>query len=343
MFGRTAVAQEEQGIPTLRVYADLVQLPTLVLNLNRQPIRSLGQRKFVVRIDGGPPLHLTHVRLEGDDPIALSVLLDIKAIPAEELAKLPGALAGLAPKSLHPVDEVSVYTLDCQLMRTAAEGPTTPEGLQKAATVALNTSQGSEKPRSKESCRDRWTLLDAVSSATRRLAQQPGRRVILLVTNGAGADSQPAWEAVRQLAQMSGVAIFAMVPTDHGLVPVQNSRSGAVLEWRPTDAIKDLNTLCETSGGMILNSSPRSLDAQLRNFISLLRGRYILEFRRPATAAGMHNLNVSIEKMPAFIRPSGSSFPLPDPELEKNPMSPPDQPEAPDVGTEPQEPSGRPE
>ena len=326
-----AVAQDTDA-PILRVYTDLVQIPTLVLDSDRQPIPNVAQRSFVVRIDGGPPFHVTHVRMEGDDPIALSVLLDLHSMPADEVRSFPEALAQLAPNSLHAVDAVSVYALDCELVRATSKEPTTPAVLEKSATVALAMLSEREKADRKESCRTRWNLRDAIVAMTRDLAQQPARRVILLITDGSDAGSKSTSELTGEFAEMSGVAIFALVPPGRG-VPIQNSRSGAVVAWRPSDAVKDLAAVCEMSGGIILDDPSGTLNRQLRNFVSLVRGRYILDFPRPAASAGMHRLEVSIDKMSAFIRPAGASFPLADPELQKDPNAVvPDPRQAPQVG-----------
>lgn len=333
LLAPTVVAQDE-GAPILRVYTNLVQIPTLVLDSDRKPIPNLAQRSFVVRIDGGPPFHVTHVRLEADDPIALSVLLDLHAMSANEVRSFPEVLAALAPNSLHAVDTVSVYALDCELVRTEHKEPTTPAVLEKTATAALSSLPAGGKAHATKPCRDRWNLLDAIFSVTRGLGQQGGRRVILVFTGGADGGSKATWDLVGRMAQVDGVAIFAIVPQGEGVVAAHNPQSGTIVGWRPTPAVADLSSLCESSGGIILDNTRGSLNDQLRNFVALVRGRYILDFPRPTAAAGMHNLDVSIEKTTAFIRPAGASFPLPDSELEKDPKAVvPDPAKAPQVGT----------
>jgi hypothetical protein len=90
------VLAQDMDVPTVRVYANLVQIPTLVLDSRRRPIRSLTHHKFFIRIDGGPRFHVSNVRIEGDDPIALAALLDVKTIPPGELTKMADAMGGLA-------------------------------------------------------------------------------------------------------------------------------------------------------------------------------------------------------------------------------------------------------
>lgn len=327
-----ALVAQEEGVPTLRVYTDLVQIPTLVLSGSGQAMPVLSQHRVFVRIDGGPPFHVTHVRMEGDDPIALSILLDLNATPQGELPKIPAALAALAPKSLHPVDKVSVYALHCQLVRAVAGESTTAAGLEKGATAALDTLNSAEKSDGAKPCRDRWNLLDAISSMTSGLAEQPARRVMLVYTGGTDEGSKVSWDAVRQVAQARGVAIFAILPPGQEVVPNPAGYPAGSLRMA---AVARLRSLCESTGGIVLDRSRASLNAQLSYFVALVRGRYILDFPRPQAPAGTHSLEVSIENMPrAFIRPAGSSFPMPDPALGKDPatiLSGPS--DAPEVGT----------
>jgi hypothetical protein len=327
------VYAQEEGIPTLRVYANLLQIPTLVLSSQQRPMPPIGERKFFVSIDGGPRFRVTHVRVESDDAIALSVLLDVNHIPSNVMSKVQDAVAGLVPKSLHPIDAVSIYTLDCQLARSIAEPPTTAAALAMTAGLALKPWTAGGKGHGKEACRNRWYLLDSMLSTARGMETQPGRRVMLVITDGADRGSKARWDEVRSAAQEKGVAIFGIVPAPEAVMPFRTSR-GAVLGVQAPRAVTDFASLCESTGGMILDNTSGSLAGKLRDFVLLVRGRYIVEFPRPATGPGAHNLDISIEKLTAFIRPAGLSVPLPDPDVAKDPTNIlPDPANAPEVGT----------
>ncbi|HEY6412426.1 MAG TPA: hypothetical protein VIX42_01985, partial [Edaphobacter sp.] len=59
---------------------------------------------------------------------------------------------------------------------------------------------------------------------------------------------------------------------------------------------------------------PRSLNETLRQFTTILRRRYIVEFPRPANStAGEHTMQVRVEKSGNdIIRAAGIAVPLPD-------------------------------
>src|ERR1700736_1283443 len=98
----------DSGVPTLHVYTNLVQVPTLVLAMNNDLIgKTIAESRFSVSIDSGRWFRATHVRQEGDDPISLSILLDVSGDAADLMPKMEDALGKLASLSLHSRDRVS--------------------------------------------------------------------------------------------------------------------------------------------------------------------------------------------------------------------------------------------
>jgi hypothetical protein len=78
LAGQEAPTQQDGPIPTLHVYENLIQIPTLVLGPNPERLKTpIAEKRFSVRIDNGPWFRAAHVRMEGDDPISLSILLDV--------------------------------------------------------------------------------------------------------------------------------------------------------------------------------------------------------------------------------------------------------------------------
>ena len=86
---------------------------------------------------------------------------------------------------------------------------------------------------------------------------------------------------------------------------------------------------------MVLDDTNFGTASQLRDFVALVRSRYIVEFPRPDAAAGFHQLEISVEKLNgALIWPAGASVPVADPEVAKDPNTIISGPEnAPPVGT----------
>jgi hypothetical protein len=320
-----APTADDNPIVTLHAYTDLVQVPTLVLARNRGPIQNRGQPeriaedRFRVSVDGGPKFRVTHARLEGDDPISLSILLDLSQPKETLMLWMNDAIASLAPPFLTLRDRVSLYVLDCDLIRFSVAAPYTQDALKGVVDRALKPWSGRGQVGQSTNCPTRRYLWDTLAAMTGALSKQAGRRVILAVTDGVDRGSLSPWNEVRTYAQQSGVAIFGM--TDAAILNIapngnQSMNPGYVHKESP------FNSVCELSGGIVLAAHPKTLERQLQWFVTMVRGRYIVEFPHPVSTKGVYRgMEISIEKSDAFIRPAGASVPLDDPKILDDPTT----------------------
>jgi hypothetical protein len=332
--GVALVAQEptavvDGGVPTLHVYTNLIQIPTLVLGANRERIKTpIAASRFSVSIDNGSWFRATHVRVEGDDPISLSILLDVSGDGAELMPKISDAIGALAPLSLHPKDHVSIYALDCSLVQSLNDVPAESGQLKLGVDEALESWTLRKQNEKEPNCQQSLHLWDALVHITGDMAKLPGRRVVLAVTNGRDQGSSYTWNELRSLAEGRGVAVFGL-----SYVPqYSKSRSKAFQRWSSEDPF---HSVCELSGGLVLEAVPRLVEDALKQFVAMVRERYIVEFPRPANAtAGQHVQEVRIARSNDFIRPAGISVPLPDPAVLADPTTISSGPEVtPDMGT----------
>ena len=304
--------------PTLRVYTNLLQIPTLVLDSRHRPITGLAESRFRVSIDSGPKSRVTHVRLEGEDPIALAILVDGARLPGGMRSRIQSAILGLLPNSLHQGDSVALYKLDCQLTRGAVAKPASAATLSQTAALLFDESKGTGKSHGKESCAQQWNLVDSIAAAVQGLQREPGRRVLLVLTDGEDRGSRTTWDAVRTYAGNQGVAIFGIAPSTDFAMPIIGRRG--VIGMQSETEVTNMPALCESTGGMVLNNTNADLGSQIRDFVALVRSRYIIEFPKPNAEAGQHRMDISVEKLRgASIWPAGASVPVADPELAKDP------------------------
>lgn len=316
------------GVPTLHVYTNLVQVPTLVLTMNQDPIdKPIAENRFSVSIDSGRWFRATHVRREGDDPVSLSILLDVSGDTADLMPKMEDALGKLVPSSLHWRDRVSVYALDCTLRRSLDDAPANNVLLRTAVGAALEPWKQHKRNKPGKGCELKGHLWDGLGAVAVALSERPGRRVILVVTDGRDTGSRNSWDAVRYFAQTKGIAIFALnfTPASLGIESIGRGRGGYLSSGGSSSAVeKPLISVCELSGGVVMRMSERTdLSKSLERFVTMLRDRYIVEFPRPGNStAGEHGLEVKIDKgVYIIIRPSGVSMPLPDPALATDPTT----------------------
>jgi hypothetical protein len=312
-LGASALGAQDDSVPTYHAYANLVQVPVLVLDQDHKQMAAIPEGRFFVSLDGGPKFRVTHARLEGDDPISLAIVLDVNQPFPVLIRRIDDAIAGLAPLSLHAVDHVSVYAMDCGLNRSAAGVPANSTTLKRAVDMELQSWNQRGRTRHKGDCGSALSLWDSLAIAAKTLSEGPDRRVILVVTDGTDRGSKTSWNALRDFAQGEGVAIFGLV------------QSGDLLPAFRTGSSNQENlfhSLCELTGGMVMMSSEKSLAEDLKWFTKLLRGRYVLEFPHPVdTVGGQHRLDISMGQANAFIRPAGASVPVDDPAVLKDPMT----------------------
>jgi hypothetical protein len=318
----------DSGVPTLHVYTNLVQVPTLVLTMTDDRVgKPIAESRFSVSIDSGPWFRATHVRQEGDDPISLSILLDVSGDAADLMPKIGDALGKLAPLLLHPRDRVSIYALDCSLRRSLLDAPADNVSLEKAVGAALEPWMLRKRNKQGERCELRGHLWDGLAAIAVALSELPGRRVILVVTDGRDTGSKNSWNAVRDFGQATGIAIFALnfaPASSAGMGGYRGGRGGYLPGSGRSSAVENpLNSVCELSGGIVMRmNDAAALPVTLERFVRMVRERYIVEFPRPSNStAGEHGMEVKIDKGVYLIRPSGVSMPVPDPVVMSDPTT----------------------
>ncbi|ADW69648.1 vWA domain-containing protein [Granulicella tundricola] len=312
----------DAALPTLHVYTNLIQIPTLVLSPLRGSMGRVAEDRFLMSVDSGPLFKPTHVREEGNDPISLVVLLDPSGEASGLMDEVRQRLARLAPGQLQARDSISMYVMSCGLMRTGLNVPVDRASLQMAADHAMTEVK---RVQGRHGCRQGVGLWDAMAMTVKQASKLPGRRVMLVVSDGQDRGSRTKWPEVREYAQSQGIAVFGLSTT--GSIP--NSLSGrgsgrsALPGYTSTETNEDaFNELCELTGGMRLYAQEIEVGSELKRLVKLLRERYIVEFpRSTGIGAGKHDLVVTISRMNAFVRPAGISVPLPDPKILADPMT----------------------
>jgi hypothetical protein len=305
--GGAQQAQDENATLTLHVYTNLMQIPVLVLGPYLDRVPKVDPKKLTVQLGDEKPFHPTHVRPEGDDPVALAIVLDVSDSHNDLLPEFGKALGKLAAKSLHPNDSVAVYALDCGLMRVASFAPADAYLLKSVGELAAKDTTP-RTDRKRRSCGSSLPFMDALAVVTDELSRQPGRRVLLAISNGLDAGSKFSDEQVRQFADGRGVAIFGLTE-GLGTVPfiVRPGTVSMALHEVPFVG------LCESTGGLVRRTSATLLHADLASLVKMVRERIIVEFPRPRNmAAGVYVIRVAVEKSNVFIRPAGISVPIPD-------------------------------
>lgn len=336
------VAQEGKVVPstpgspyTLHVYANRVQVPTLVVDRKYATERGLGADAFSVRLDAGPKFHPLAVRVEGDDPLTVALVVDAtRAVGPEMLANLELELNELPDGLLTERDHVSVYAVDCAMLQSSGLNmPATGEGLRKALQSVLGDGK-LHTSGAAPGCDDSRRLWDAVAVAARGMGSLPGRRVMIVVADGVDHGSVNHFKQVLEYVDSLDVTVVGIRSGGPPLPGPTVVKTGN--EDKLTRGTEDpFSLLCAGSGGFVLDTNGDTVAAALEKAIRLVRERYVLEFLRPRnSAAGIHLIDVTVSDRKAVVRPGGVLVELENADLAKDPsVVPTDQSRAPVLGT----------
>ena len=324
----------DSSIYTLHVYANLVQIPTLVLSPELLPLPPIPLNDFDIQLDSGPVFHPTNMRLEGDDPIDLAILFDVSSDAYYLQPAISQSIAAFVAQSLRPHDRVSIYAIDCSFIRTsnnmpAASGNSIAHDVETAVTYPHLHGTAENRPK----CGKSISLWGALATIAQTLAHAPGRRVILAVSTGRDHKSVVKWSALRRYAASNSITIFGLYPAvefEHKTVRTAGKTTyittykdylGHLSNENP------FNQLCALTGGMVFFTSPGRVPGDLKDFADLVRGRYILEFPLPnQRLPGSHSIDVTIARTDALVRTAGTSYVVPDASLLSDPTTVPSAP-----------------
>jgi VWFA-related protein len=303
-----AISSQEQSaqsdaIPVFHVDTIRMQIPVLVLTPELKKVSSpIAANQFSISFNKVSPFHPRYARIEGDDPLHLAIVLDARSMGDDQLTKIDGTIAGLAPSFLHSKDRVSIYVMSCGEMKEVRDVPGDRIQLKNAVDVALSSWTARRQLRKAPPCSSNAPLWDDLAYVIHALTQQSGWRAILAVTDGKDVKSKHSSEDVAKLAQSAQVTILGLDPVRAGFGPRAVHLHSAGNEVTVTG----LSAVCELSGGVRLSIYASSIAEQMRQFTQMLRDRYVLEFPIPNNAKPGYNvLHVDVEGMRAFIRPAG--------------------------------------
>ena len=302
LLSGSAGSQEEKSAFTLKAYESLMQVPALVLDSSMRPMRHpVDPDRFEVSLDSGKKFSPTNVRVEGDDPLELAIVLDVSGSQQRLVESLPEVAAQFAA-ALHAQDHLSIYAVDCGHMFKSADriGPD-PKVVQQAMKDVLQTPRVAKRLKDGP-CPNRDLLWNAMLSVVKDLHESPARRSMLVVSDGVDRGSAITWSQLHSVAGVQGVALFGM-----------NDRKQPTVE--AAAEVRDrLSALCTSTGGMVLHtSSPPNAGKTAAEWVELLRGRYVIEFPRPQQmTAALHSIVVSIRgDSGAFVTVAGVPVTVP--------------------------------
>ncbi len=234
------------------VRADYVTVLTAVNSTAGLPVQNLSDADFEIYEDGQLQV-ISRVGRQEDQPLRLALLLDISASVRNRLKFEQEAALDFFRRMLRTQDRAAFYAFNHDVY--LRQDLTSSLGALEAAVRGLEA-------------RGATALYDAIFIAARRLEREPGRRVIIVVSDGQNTVSRVTRERALEEVNRTDAIIF-------GICPVIRTEYDDFLP--PPD--NDFDLLCRQTGGRVfMVTSLSELTTGFAQLEAELRAQYVLSY-----------------------------------------------------------------
>jgi hypothetical protein len=300
VLGWGQIAQSSQETTTIHVLADLIEVPVLAFKLPFRPEPGLTKSQFVISLDGGTPFHPSHVRMEGAEPVNLSVVVEADTKNAHLLSQsLQSGVESWSPTLFNDSDRVSFYIYGCRLVRSLKQERASPNDPRDKLVRAVAVPMFQSAMERGRSC-PRPPLDKLLETVMNQTADAGSWNVILWIVDAEHKADLKQFERVRAFAAALRVTVFAIkyLETDHF--------PGSV--YSGSEAV---NRLVAAVGGKTLHAAFGELGEVTQTMIADVRQRYIVSFPRPGNESkGAHWLQITSTARGVKVVSSAASAPL---------------------------------
>lgn len=236
----------------VRVTSNLVPLQASVVNAQGQTVTTLTLNDFELHVDGEPQTisALSHA----ETPVRLALLFDNSTSLnlAREFEKK--AAIKFFRRVLRPVDQAAIFSITTV--------PVLEQPLTDNVNQLVRTIENFGKPRGATA------MLDTIIRAAQYLRVMSGRKVIVIVSDGADTVSEQDFATTLRLAQAANCQIYV----------VQTGQS-ANANLRDLTADRRLQELtAQTGGAMYVPLQNADLDAAFTQISAELAQQYVLSY-----------------------------------------------------------------
>ena len=257
--------------PVFRSGVDVVNLGVTVADRRGQLVSDLTADNFEIREDGQLQTLRFFASASGPAPeLHLGLLLDVSESMQDEIAFTRTASIKVLNTLTEAVD-ITLVDFDTEV-RVARYG--------QREFPRLVERIRSQKPRGQTA------LFDAIGVYLDGAAQQEGRKVMLLYTDGGDTRSAMRLSELLDLIRASDVTIYCIGALEAGTVALRNEQQQL------------LRRLAEMTGGQVFFSrSVKELDALYKQMASEIRAQYLLGYAstNPRTDGAWRTLEIRVK------------------------------------------------
>ncbi len=268
-----ASAQTEADA-TFRSDVRLVRILATVKDQNGALIGSLQKTDFAVR-DNGVPQQIAVFERQTEQPLSVAVLIDNSGSTAKDLHLEADSVTKFVRALLregNPDDSVALYSFNWEVVKQNGFSRNVP-----ALDRSLKNLRGEAGT----------SMYDAILLASRDIESRPGRKILVVVTDGGDTTSKSDFQRAAEAAQLADAVIYPIL-----IVPITNDAG------RNIGGENALTTLALRTGGRVFSPTVgAALDQSFEQIIRDLRTQYLIAFyprNVPATNDTFHRLDLAV-------------------------------------------------
>lgn len=246
------------------VEVNLVELYVVVTDREGRPVSELGPGDFTVRL-GGEPVRLERVTYAQDVPLSLGLVIDTSASMQFIMLETRQAATQFLSQVLSPGDRAFLVDFST---RPRLRQRSTGDLMELVASFQGMRAEGFT------------ALYDAVIFSLLEFSESPGRRALVMLTDGDDYKSRFGANRSIQYARRMGVPVYLVVlARDGGAVdPLLGGRRAPTLSIRGSTRMELEAVTQETGGRLYFAHGIDQLPAVYAEIDRELRSQYLLTF-----------------------------------------------------------------
>jgi Ca-activated chloride channel homolog len=269
-----------QDDTTIQVDVRLVRILATVKDSGGSLVGSLNKEDFEVR-DNGAPQQVAVFERQTDQPLSVAVLIDNSGSTAKDLKFEIDSVTRFVKALVregNPEDAVALFSFNWEVVRQS--GFTRNVQAIERRLRDLHGQAGT-------------SLYDAVLLASRDIEDRPGRKIIVVVTDGGDTVSKSDFNRATEAAQLADAVIYPIL-----VVPVTADAG------RNVGGENALTTFAQRTGGRVFAPTlGAELDTAFDQILRDLRTQYLLGFypkNVPLTKDRFHTLQINLTRDPSL-------------------------------------------
>jgi len=269
-----ATLAAQDSVATFHVDVKLVSIFVNVTDKNGALVGGLTQNDFSVYEDGRPQQIAVFER-QSELPLNLTLAIDTSGSVHKDMSEEASAARRFAHAILRPQDQMSV-------LQFATEVRELTPFTNKIAQIdrGLSELQGDFAT----------ALYDAICLGSEKLGKNPGRKVLVLISDGDDTAQSSTYAQALEAALRNEVMIYSLID-----VPIEASAG------RDLGGEHALITIAEQTGGKYFYVSDGGLDKAFAKVSDDLRTQYLIGYypRHQVPGTNFHRLTVTIPRAAA--------------------------------------------